>query len=394
MSGVLHGVRVLDFGRYVAGPFCAALLADMGADVIRIDRIGGGEDRFVMPVAADGQGALFLQSNRNKRSLTLDIDHPEGQVVVQRLVRSADVVVVNMPVQTLRKLSLDYESLTAIRPDIILTTVSAFGNRGPLSQRPAFDAIGQAMSGAVYLSGMPRQPARSMVQPVDFATAMCAAFGTMAALYERRISGKGQVVEASLLHTALTQASGPLIEEAATGIGRQASGNRSPISGPSDIFSVKDGWIIVSVVGQPIFERWVKLVGRPEMLTDARFRHDLARGENGEELSAVMSGWCQARTRSEALLELERARIPAGPVYSPRETLGDEHIQSSGFLTATDYPGLPRPTPVVATPVSLSRTPATIRSRAPMTGEHSDAILGEIGYDPVAIARLKESNVV
>ncbi|MDB5837707.1 MAG: hypothetical protein JWR14_7537 [Caballeronia sp.] len=394
MSSVLQGIRVLDFGRYVAGPFCAALLADFGAEVIRIERVGGSEDRFVMPVTEEGEGALFLQANRNKRSITLDIDRPEGREVVQRLVRSADVVVVNMPPQTLLNLGLDYATLRGIRADIIVTVVSAFGGSGPYSERIGFDGVGQAMSGSVYLSGTPGQPTKAMVPTVDFATAMSSAMGTLAALYERRTSGQGQRVEASLLHTALNLASGALIEESALGVGREPIGNRNPIAGPSDIFRVTDGWIIVQVIGPALFKRWTRLVGRNDLLDDTRFRDDIARGENGAFLSTLMAGWCRDRSRDEALQALEGAKIPAGPVYSPRQVLADEHIRASGFLTETDYPGLKRPVSLVSPPVSLSRTPARITARAPTIGEHTNEILAEVGYDSQAIALLKQREVI
>src|SRR5437667_7413046 len=203
MSKVLEGIRVVDFGRFIAGPFCAALLADFGADVIRVDRVGGSEDRFVTPVTESGEGAFFLQVNRNKRSLTLDMDRPEGREVVRRLVQTADVVVANMPPRTLANLGLDYETLSALKPDIILTASSAFGSHEDASHRVGFDGVGQAMSGAVYMSGTPENPTKAMVPVVDFATAISCALGTVLALYERRASGRGQSVEASLLQTAL-----------------------------------------------------------------------------------------------------------------------------------------------------------------------------------------------
>jgi formyl-CoA transferase len=393
VSTVLKGVRVLDFGRYVAGPFCAALLADFGADVIRVDRLGGGEDRYIMPVTDAGEGALFLQVNRNKRSIALDIDSSQGRAIVGRLIRSADVVVVNMPPQTLAQLGLDYASVSAIAPDIILTTISAYGGEGASSQRLGFDGVGQVMSGAVHLSGTPQMPAKAMVPIVDFATAMSCALGTMAALYERRSSGRGQLVEASLLHTALNLAGGYLVEEAALGLQREASGNRSPICGPSDLFRVADGWIIVQVLGQPQFKRWTRLIGRPELFDDERFKDDQARGDNGEALSALMSQWCAGRSRQEALQALEQARIPAGPVYSPRQALADPHIQASGFLQPMDYPGLPGSAPLVTPPARLSRTPPEIKRRAPTTGEHTDEVLAEIGCGPEEIAALKRAGV-
>jgi crotonobetainyl-CoA:carnitine CoA-transferase CaiB-like acyl-CoA transferase len=393
MAKVLEGIRVLDFGRYIAGPFCAALLADFGAEVIRVDRVGGSEDRFVMPVTESGEGAFFLQSNRNKRSITLDIDHPQGREVVKRLIRDADVVIANMPPATLANLGLDYESLCAIKPDIILTASSAFGSHADAANRVGFDGVGQAMSGAVYMSGTPESPAKAMVPVVDFATALSCALGTVMALYERRTSGKGQVVEASLLQTALMFASGALIEEAVLSIDRQATGNRSPIHGPSDIFRTRDGWIIVQVIGQPLFRRWVRMIGDSALMDDPRFTDDLRRGENGAALSEMMSAWCASRTRDEALAALEAARIPAGPVYSPREALDDPAIHASHAFDWVDYPGLARKAPIVVSPAMLSRTPPSIESRPPTIGEHTTEILHEAGYGDAQIQALRELGV-
>lgn len=394
MPKVLEGIRVLDFGRYIAGPYCAAILADFGAEVIRIDRVGGSEDRFVIPVTEIGEGAFFLQSNRNKRSLTLDMDRPEGREIAARLIREADVVVANMPPKTLANLGLEYESLCAIKPDIILTASSAFGSHADAAHRVGFDGVGQAMSGAVHMSGTPESPTKAMVPVVDFATALSCALGTVLALYERQKSGRGQVVEVSLLQTALTIASGALIEESVLGLNRQATGNRSPNYGPSDIFKTTDGWIIAQVIGQSLFKRWAQMIGQPELLDDPRFSDDLRRGENGETLSAMMGQWCASRTRAEALASLEQAKIPAGPVYSPREALNDPAVQALQAFKWLDYPGLSRAAPIVASPASLSRTPPSIDSRPPTAGEHTDEILREAGYSEDQIDALRELKVV
>jgi crotonobetainyl-CoA:carnitine CoA-transferase CaiB-like acyl-CoA transferase len=200
---VLSGVRVLDFGRYIAGPYCAALLADLGADVIRIERIGGGEDRWVTPVGPDGVGAMYLAMNRNKRAMTLNPAAPAGREVVRQLVATADVVVANLPPDVLRSLALDLDSLRRVKPDIILTTVTAFGAGGPWSHKHGFDGIGQVMCGSAYLTGTPDQPLRAAVAWVDFGTASLAAFGTLAALRARDKTGQGQKVEGALLRTAV-----------------------------------------------------------------------------------------------------------------------------------------------------------------------------------------------
>lgn len=390
----LTGIRVLDFGRYIAGPYCAALLADYGADVIRIEAPGGNDDRFTVPVAADGSGAMFLQMNRAKRSLTLKPASPEGRGIVRRLVETADVVVANLPHDVLVKLGLDHDSLSAINPRIILATASAFGRDGPLSRNVGFDAIGQAMSGTVHLTGTPGQPYRAQVNYVDFGTALHLAFGVLLALREREATGQGQCVSGSLLGTALAMSNGLTIDEALNGIERQPIGNRSFGSAPTDLFRTRDGWIVTQIVGGPIFARWAALVGRPELPADPRFASDILRGDNGEELSAIMQGWCIARTSAEALAELAAARVPAAPVLKPGEALAQPQVAAMGLVEPVAYPGTPAPAPVIRAPVDLSASAKIPSRRAPQVGEHSDAILAELGYDADAISALRAQRII
>lgn len=400
MKAVLDGVRVLDFGRYIAGPYCAALLGDMGAEVIRIERREGSEDRFVQPIVPDagagegGEGAMFLQMNRNKKGLTLDPMTETGRSIVRRLVATADVVVANLPPATLKAMGLDYESLTASKPDIILTTVSAFGHGGPYSERTGFDGVAQSMVGAAYLTGHPDEPVKSYAPWVDFGTASLSAFGTLAALMERAQSGKGQVVEGSLLSTALAYFNFHLIEQQLRQTNRIAIGNRSPYAGPADIVQTKDGWILVQVIGMPLFRRWAKLMGEDHWLTDPRFKDDLARGDNGKILSERTARWAAERTSADALAELEKARIPAGPVYSPQQALDDPHIQAMNYLKPVEFPGLPGAAPIMETPLRLSRTPGSVRERAPLLGEHTDAILTELGYTAEEISSFRAEGVI
>ncbi len=393
MRGVLDGIRVLDFGRHIAGPWCAALLGDLGAEVIRIEKLEGSEDRWLLPVADGGDGALYLTINRNKLGLALDPLAARGREVVRRLVATADVVVANLPPQTLSQMGLDYASLRAIKPDVILTRLSAFGP-GPYAERVGFDGIGQAMSGAMYLSGTGEPPMKSYVPFVDYTTANLAAFGTLAALLHRRQTGRGQEVEGSLLASALLVAGSALIEQALAQPNRVATGNRSQLAGPSDVFRTRDGWLLVQIVGDPIFRRWARLLGEDSWLSDPRFDDDTARGRHGELLSARMAEWCEKRSSAEALAELARARIPAGPVYSPQQALDDPHVRASGLLTPVEFPGLQKPAPINATPVRLSETPGTIRRRAPLLGEHTDEILGQLGYAPGEVAELRAEGVV
>ena len=394
MGGVLDGVRVLDFGRYIAGPFCGMLLADMGADVIRIEKRAGSEDRYLVPVAESGEGPLFLALNRNKRSLTLNPMKPEGREIVRSLVAGADVVIANLPQPTLVAMGIDYDSLKAIRPDIILATVTAYGRGGPYSDRVGFDGVAQALAGATAMGGQPGDPMKSFVPFADFGTATMAAFGIMAALLQRERTGKGQLVEAALTRTVMAFNIAYLAEEALTRIGRPAYGNRGYSAGPSDLFKTRDGAVMVQVVGQPLFERWARLMGEEHWLADPRFADDQARGDNGELLSARTAEWCRDKTTGEVLQALDDARIPCGPVLSAEQVLRDPHVTAMDFLEEVAFPGLDRPVPVTTTPVKLSETPGTIRQRAATLGEHTDEILAELGHDAAAIARLRDARVV
>jgi crotonobetainyl-CoA:carnitine CoA-transferase CaiB-like acyl-CoA transferase len=394
MSGVLEGIRVLDFGRYIAGPFCGTMLGDLGAEVIRIEKLEGSEDRWVTPVVEGGEGAMFLQMGRNKLGLTLNPMKPAGREIVKKLVAVSDVVIANLPYEDLQKMGIDYDTISAINPRIILATTSTFGSEGPYATRVGFDTIGQAMSGAMFLSGDGEVPTRMNAPFVDFGTALLNTVGVLAALIDRARSGKGQKVETALLRTAINITNGHLIEQAMLNLNRIATLNRGFTAGPSDTFKCKDGWIYAMTIGQPLFVRWCKLMGKEALAQDPRFKDDLARGDNGEALSAIMQSWCDTRTTAEALAALEANRIPAGPVYTPQQALDDKHVQDAKFLHPMDFPGAAKPVPVLQEPVKLSRTPLTIRRRAPKLGEHTDQILQELGYEPAVIQQLRADRVI
>ncbi|RTL70334.1 MAG: CoA transferase [Hyphomicrobiales bacterium] len=397
MPGVLEGIRVLDFGRYIAGPYCACMLAEHGAEVIRIEKRTASEDRVQAPIAPSGEGALFMQMNRNKLGMTLDPMKPEGQEIVRKLVATADVVVANLPPQTLEAMKLDYESLKAVKEDIILTTVTAYGRGGPYSDRVGFDGIGQAMSGAVYMTSEAdgERPFRAQVPWVDFGTALHCAFGTMAALMARKMTGRGQWVEGALLATAVTFGNALLIEQAVAKPDRVPTANRGQTSGPVDLFKCKDGvWILVQVIGDPLYKRWANLMGEDMWLCDPRFKTDILRGDNGAVISERMAAWCAERTSTEAIETLAKAAIPSGPVLKPQQTLDDPHINAMGFFQRTEYPGMATPAPLAKVPVRMSATPGSIRRRPPTLGEHTDMILGKLGYDKAAIAKLREKKII
>lgn len=394
MRSVLANVRVLDMGRFVAAPCCAAILGDLGAEVIRVEKREGGEDRWLGPLTENGEGGMFLQNNRNKLSLTLDTAGAEGLEVLHRLVKTTDVVVTNLPDRTLHAMHLNYEALKAIKADLIFTSISAYGRGGPYSERLGFDAVGQVMSGAVSRAGWPDQPVRTIVPYVDFGTALTSAIGTLAALMHRQATGEGQLVEASLLSTALMTTSAMLIEQSVLAPNRVATLNRGQLSAPNNIYSCRDGFILVQVVGQPIFKRWCALMGKEELLNDPRFSDDTQRGEHWDVLDGHMATWAEQRDRADALRQLEAGRVPAYPVNTIQDALDDPHIRAMNYLKPMDYPGLPKPAPIVETPFRMSASDVSFKRRAPTLGEHTDQILASLNYSEADIARLRADGVV
>src|SRR5579871_5682159 len=370
-SGPLAGIRVIDFGRFIAGPYCGMLLGDMGADVIRIDRRQGSEDRYTGPVTEHGEGGGFISLNRNKRSVTLDTSKPESAEVIRRLVKGADVVLANLPIAVLKKMGLDYDSLRVIKPDIILARISTFGPDGPYANRVGFDSVAQAMSGAMSLTGFPGTPIRAIVPFEDYGTALHTAFGIMVALYNRSRTGEGQVVDGSLLATGVTFMQALLAERSVMETERRPRGNAAFFTGPADCYRTTDGWIIVQVIGNDMFGRWARLVGCTDWINDHRFKDDMARADHHETIRESMEKWLSTRTAAQAISDLEAARVPAGPVLDLDDVLEDPQVKAREMLQYIEYPGAPRPVPVANTAVRLSSTPGCIRRRAPTLGEHT-----------------------
>ena len=393
--GVLDGIRVLDYGRFIAAPWCSAILADMGADVLRVEKRTGGEDRWVQSVTDGGEGGTFLQCNRNKRSLTLDSTTAEGTRITRELVASADIVIANMPAAGMRASGLDYETLRAIKPDIILASATAYGEGGPYSDRIGFDGAGQVMSGAVYRQGLPEQPIRTVVPYADFGTALTLAIGVMMALYHRDRTGRGQHVEGALLPTALMLSNAFLIERDLLGVDKPRMGNRGASVAPCDLYrTADDQWVLLQIAGQPMFKRWCVLVGRRELFDDPRFADDDLRWRHGDVLNDIMADWCADKTKAEVLTALQNAKLPAAPMLSTQEVLEDPHVAAMGYLNRVPFPGASKDVPIIETPFRLSETPGIIRHRAPLLGEHTDEVLTDLGYDAAQIDQLRADGIV
>ena len=316
-----------------------------------------------------------------------------GRAVMRRLIAQADVVVANFSPGALKHFGLDYDALRAIKDDIILTTASAYHSEGPLAERIGFDGVGQAVSGAIWLSGLPGQPFRSATAFVDFGTALSCAYGTLGAIITKMRTGEGTHVQASLVGTAMAIMNQILIEQATGYNQRVPTGNRSPISGPSDVFAAKDGWFIMQVIGKKMFERWTRIVDRPDLLTDPRYDSDINRGHNGEELSRIMSDWARERSREDCLSVLVAAGIGCGPVLSPAEVMSGVMGLTETFMRTIPYPGSDG-IPVAVAPAKLSRGQHDETTRPPLLGEHNDQVLAEFGFSPEEIGDLRGAGVI
>ena len=397
MSKVLEGIRILDLSRYATGPYATMLLADMGAEVIKVEKPGGADDRELGPFAPNGESLPYgIIMARNKKGITLDIKSVGGQKLLEKQVHQSDVVVHNFTPGTPESDLLSYDLLKRFNPAIIVAAVSGFGQNGPYAQRVCFDSVAQAVSGAMSYSGFPENPpTRSALLFVDMSTAIYAALGTMLALYHRERTGTGQMVDVAMLDTVVSfmNALGIAAEHKLLGWVRQQQGNQSFYCF-ADLFHTRDGWVMLNVVGNSMWHRFCRLLDKEEWVEDERFRDNMARYNNRHLISSLVSIWMEEKTTDEIMRTLDETRIPCGKVNSITEMVTDPQVQAREMLTEIDFPGA-GPVLQPGMVVKLSKTPGNVHTRAPLVGEHNQEIYcGLLGLSTDELSGLREKKVI
>ena len=395
MPKVLEGIKVLDFTRYIAGPYCGMLLAVMGADVIRVEPPGGEIDRDIGPYAPTGEGMYPWQYCCNKRGITLNLRTEKGRDILKELVKKSDVLLEAFIPRSKRRMGLDYDSLEKINPRLILVSISGFGQYGPYSDYGCFDAVAQAMAGLMVISGFPGSPpSRPATSFVDYATGVYAALGTMIALYHREKTGVGQAVDACLMDTALSFTETIFAEYKILGEERQQIGNRRPFVAPCDMYKTKDGYVQFSIALDSFWHSFVKLIGREDLRDDPRFKSNYVRYKNQEILNQLASEWVANKTVDEVVKLLREAGIVCGPVYSIPQVMADPHVQAREMIVNLDYPGV-KDFPVPGIALKFSETPGKITKRAPMLGEHNEEVYSELlGLSQNEVTKLRQEGVI
>ena len=391
----LDGIRVVDLSRVIAGPWCGALLSDLGADVIKVEDTGTGDESRTWPPYKDGEAAAYLLFNRNKRAMTLDLKAPEGVEVVKTLVKGADVVIENFRTGTMESFGLGYDVLSELNPKLIYCSVSAFGRTGPRKDAPGYEALMQAFSGIMSITGEPGgQPVRAGVSFLDLSTGILCALGVSAALLQRQRTGLGQRVDASLLETAVSllafHAEGYLL----TGAIPTALGSGHPSLSPYRNFKCRDGqWIFIAAANDRFWGKLARAVDLGGMAEDPRFAKNQERVKNRAELEGILEQAIAQRDREPLLKILEEADVPATPVNTVDQVMNDPQTAERGIVQRVRHSKLGE-IPVVGTPLHFSRMSPGVRRAAPQRGEHTDEILAEHGYTPARIQALRDKNVV
>jgi crotonobetainyl-CoA:carnitine CoA-transferase CaiB-like acyl-CoA transferase len=395
-AGALDGIRVVDLSRYIAGPYCAMLLGDMGADVVKVEPPGRGEQSRGFGPFVKGESLYSMVFNRNKRSLTLDLRSDAGKDILRSLLRKADVLVENFVPGTLEQIGLDSETLKALNPRLIVTRISGFGQSGPLSRKPCFDVIAQSMSGLMDITGeADGRPTMAGTYIVDYSTGLYATIGTLAALQASERTGVGQVVDVALLDSAMSMLMTAVPEQMLLGRTMTRRGNRDRYGAPANTFPTRDGaWVHLATAGEPMFQALTQIMGRPELAGDPRFKDNAARMENVEALEQLITQWTLTLSAAELLGELQRIGVPSAKVARVSELVDHPHLAHRGQILNMEHPkaGV---VPMQGFSVHFGASPMQLRYPPPMMGQHTDAILTQwLAIAADEIAKLRERGVV
>jgi crotonobetainyl-CoA:carnitine CoA-transferase CaiB-like acyl-CoA transferase len=394
VAGALEGIRVLDLSRFIAGPFCAQMLGDMGAEVIKVERPAGEDARHHAPFYK-GHSVYTMIYNRNKHGVTLNTRHPEARRVLEELIRQSDVLVENFRPGTLEQMDLGYERLHELNPRLIVTSISGFGQTGPLAQRALFDAIAQAMSGLMSLTGASGDPTLTGTYIADYVAGLHGVIGTLTALHHRERTGEGQVVDVGSLDALFScLGTAPSAQVMLGEIPQRTAGSRDLLTGPANVFEARDGHLYLHAGTNPLFPRLCAVMGRDDLAGDERFRDVPSRMANIEAIEAEVAEWVAGRTIDEVGEGLTAAGIPWGRVATMPDVVESEQIAAREMLVDVEHPTL-GPLTLPGIPVKLSASPGSVRKAPPLVGEDTDAVYRELlGLDEDEIARLREEGAV
>ena len=393
-EGALAGLRVIDQTQVMAGPFSTMLLADMGAEVIKIEPPDGESTRHMELRIAPGLSAPFVAVNRNKRGVTIDLKQPEGAALLKRLVATADVLVENYRPGVARRLGVDYATLAAINPRLIYCSISGFGQTGPYAHRGGFDLVAQGMSGIMSATGSDGGPPVKVGVPItDLGAGLFGVFGILCAVRARHITGRGQLVDTSLFEAGLALSAWEATQYWYTGEIPRGLGTAHRLNAPYQAFRAGDGHFTVGAANDNLWPRFARLLGLPHLIEDPRFDSVPHRLQHRAELEPLVESVTRHHPRAHWLTKCEEAGIPAGPIYTVPEALADPHAQARGMVQTLPHPQVGA-VKVLGNPVKMSVTPPTMRKAAPALGEDNDAVFGELGCTAGELKDLRTRGVI